>query len=291
MKEKRIWFGNRRRMQWVKPWAPSPEHNLLAFNDLGEFTNGGASLHTSLDASGDYTFEWTGASPDVLEFVHAYARGRYGRELMYWTDPLYAHRNLLPPRWATPWIAADDAIPLIRRARPTTTDNADFSREYPAHGARYSVQAGDESATLLLPIPPGYTLWLGVHGDADVDGKFIATPHEGLVAGTPVPLDRLAVDSTTRVNHSFAASGSSAAAQSWVELSIDTASTAAFTAVGLIAQIHKTGDTPPTGDFLEGMGHSGCDFHSLSPQPLTASFDRSAIVARFVEVGSWQAFS
>jgi hypothetical protein len=39
------------------------------------------------------------------------------------------------------------------------------------------------------------------------------------------------------------------------------------------------------------MGHSGCDFHSLSPQPLTASFDRSAIVARFVEVGSWQAFS
>jgi hypothetical protein len=290
MKERRVWFGNRRRMQWVKPWRPSPEFNPHAYGELTDLANGGLAFTGSLDYAGDYTKEWAGTA-DELEFLRAYRNGRYGRELMYWIDPSYAHRNILPARWATPWISADDAIPLIRRARPAKVDNTDFSREYPAHGARYSVQAGDESATLLLPIPPGYTLWLGVHGDADVDGKFIATPHEGLVAGTPVPLDRLAVDSTTRVNHSFAASGSSAAAQSWVELSIDTASTAAFTAVGLIAQIHKTGDTPPTGDFLEGMGHSGCDFHSLSPQPLTASFDRSAIVARFVEVGSWQAFS
>jgi len=98
MKEKRIWFGNRRRMQWVKAWRESPAQGRLAYSEITQFVNGGAGLNASLDGAGDFTFQWNAASPDDLAFVHAYAQGRYGRELVYWTDPMYAHRNLLPAR-------------------------------------------------------------------------------------------------------------------------------------------------------------------------------------------------
>jgi hypothetical protein len=288
---KRIWFGNRRFMQWCEPYAASPEYGRRRLQVTTEFDNGGYGIEQTLDGSMHFTLSWNARSVDDLAFVFDYASGLYGTEPLYWSDPMYAHRNALSPALSMPWLAAQDAMPLIRRTRPVAVPNPDTSQGYPPFSARYTVLPTDEPLSFPVPIPPGHTAWVGIHSEDPLAVDMVkVTRYEGLVEGAISHPTLLGVGTSQRVNTAFASSGG----QSWIELSLDLSGLGpseqrTFDLTGLAVQVIPTGQAPSTGRFLVGRGHSGCRFDGFpTEQPYSSALDRTVYAAKLVETGAWE---
>lgn len=142
---------------------------------------------------------------------------------------------------------------------------------------------------LYIPIPPGYTAWVGFHGVATGTGGLEVTPipSEGLVADPVLPRI-LPVDSDTRVNTAFPSS-----AYSGIELRYGGGNSTAVTIAGAMVQILRDGVAPQKGGFISGQGHSGCEFDE-APQRQAYSavvgpgFDGMVgLSAKLTEVGDW----
>ncbi|MFF2388954.1 hypothetical protein [Agromyces sp. NPDC058104] len=286
----RLWFGNRRLMQWVKPYKAEASYDTDRYESMSTYLSGGLGLDASLDGHARRTLEWAMTNARELAFIWDYARGRYGDELVYWHDPMYSPENALNPAWSMPWLATRDAIPLVDERRPVLQTNSDFSFKYPAHGAEYTVMKTDTPRTVLVPIPPGHTAHVGIHGDSRANGRVKVTPYEGMVAGAKVNPTVLGVNTSTRVNEAFVGG-----AQSWIELSLDLASipdgeTDSFTLWAMIVQVLRTGQTPEPGDFITGHGSSGYEFLSIPPEVPNSAHPRlfnTTYTVVLGETGAW----
>jgi hypothetical protein len=114
----------------------------------------------------------------------------------------------------------------------------------------------------LIPIPPGYTLWLGACGSATGTAQVVVylfnTPADVLTPVSSSALTLLSSSGATRLNASF--SGSS---YQYAKVFIRRTSTVASTITlsSMMAQLWPTGVTPTlTGNFIEGKGHRGLKF-------------------------------
>ncbi len=117
----------------------------------------------------------------------------------------------------------------------------------------------------LIPIPPGYTLWLGAYGSATgtavVRVHTFVSPGEPTAPITSTALTLLSPTGAVRLNASF--SGSS---YEFVKVFLQRTSTAAstITLAGMMAQLWPTGVTPVLsttgGQFVPGQGHRGLKF-------------------------------
>ncbi len=286
---KYIWFGNRRYMGWFKPYRASPEQSRSGYEQSTDYLSGGGAIDQSLDGHDEFSLVWSTDNPDTLAFVRDFRDGRYGRELMYWTDPMFAKRNACTPAFSMPWIAAEDAIPLVLERPPLKVDTPANSYRYPVYGAEYTVFGTDTVRTLMVPIPPGYTAHVGVHGNVAAEDMVKVTPYEGMVAGSPVNPVILGVATSALVNTSFDGTG-----QSWIELSLDLSSvpdgdSKTFELYAMVVQVLPTGTAPGSGEFVVGRGHSGVSFKGHpKPQPISSGLDKYAVSAQFKETGAWE---
>lgn len=117
----------------------------------------------------------------------------------------------------------------------------------------------------LIPIPPGYTLWLGATGSAT--GTALVRVHAFNSPGNPASpaasssLTLLSSTGAVRLNASY--SGSS---YQYVKVFLQRTSLVASTITlsSMMAQLWPTGVTPPLsttgGSFIEGKGHRGLKF-------------------------------
>lgn len=142
---------------------------------------------------------------------------------------------------------------------------------------------------LYIPIPPGYTAWVGFHGIATGTGGLEVTPipSEGLVADPVLP-PILPVNSDTRVNTAFPGNS-----YSGIELRYGGGTSTAVTIAGAMVQILRDGKAPQNGGFISGQGHSGCEFDE-APQRQAYSavvgpgFDGMVgLSAKLTETGDW----
>lgn len=157
------------------------------------------------------------------------------------------------------------------RVVPTITDTPANTYNLPPVRATYNVttvanaypgQSTIEIPYAIIPIPPGYTLWLGATGSATGTAQVAVylynTPASfGSPAGTAA-LTLLSESGATRLNASF--SGTSYQyAKVFIRRTSLVAST--ITLSSMIAQLWPTGYTPvTTGNFIEGKGHRGLKF-------------------------------
>jgi len=276
--QKLMYFGTRERMTWVRVPAIETPLTKGGWGAEGVYLNGGAYVRRSATGHKRYEFSWGMTDQENIYDIIDYADGLYGAGLIYFHEPFAMVSNILPQFWAAPRLAAEDAPPFVLGKRPTLVATAANAFGYPTQSAVYTLTALDTFSTLWIPIPNGYTLHVGVHGSATGTAAVTVLPDGGSVAN----LTLLNVLTNTLTNYTSTASG----------VTLSFGGVGQLTLAGLIAQVLPTGDSPSTGDFISGRGHSGCRF---APNSITVSgfsapnaLDKVSATAGLIETGAWE---
>lgn len=283
-----LYFGTRNHERFVPMFIPGADYSRVGYSSKSQYLNGGARLRRSKATHREYVMTWPASSTrdelrPIIDFFDGVYDDNDGTNLIYFIDPVAADKNVAPQIWGSPALGAGDGMPLISSVRPTLSATPANTLGYPARSATYTLTGSETAETLYIPIPTGFTAWVGAHGSATGSGGVQVTPFNGPAAGTPVTLTLLAETNATRVNASFAST-----AYSGIELQLKLAGS--VTLSGIIVQILPTGTTPETGGFISGQGHSGCDFESapqVTPYQITGRSEAVGMTMKLTEIGSW----
>lgn len=281
-----MFFGNRNYMQWV----PAPQINYdsskRGYVATAGYLNGGQFVRRSATAAKGYVFTWTLKGRDDVRAVNDYADGVYGNGPIYFLDPFAMDKNLMPQFWATPSLGNQDA-PLIAGEydsdRPSVLMTTPNANGYPFQTAIIQLDTNTSTNDVWIPIPRGYSLWVGAHGTATGSAGVQVIPTLGPNGqDTPVDVDLLDVNTSTRVNTQINGDTYSGGI-----VTLDGAGTLNLT--GVMAQVLRNNVTPQAGGFISGQGHSGCSF--VEEPTLTnysVGINRAGIVANLVETEGWR---
>lgn len=285
MSDKKMWFGNRNYMQWIPCPQAGANYGSIGAGQGGTWLHGGAYRRQTLNASKTRRLTWPLDGRDAIRPITDYVEGVYGPGAVYWLDPFDMDQNALSQSFATPSLGGYDAITLNGSlVRPQLVATSANSLGYPTESAIYTLNAAtDTPFRHWIPIPPGYTAWVGVHGIAGSGGAVYARTTNGPVGGgADQALTILPVSSTTRVTDSFPSSSTVTGIEVWV------GGTGTITLSGIMVQVLKTGVTPQIGGFISGQGHSGMSFDGWPEKnAYSAALDLIGLTANFVETEQW----
>lgn len=282
----KMYFGNRNYMQWI----PAPQINFdgskRGYTSVSTYLNGGAFVRRSTTASKGYNFSWTMKTRDDIRAINDYADGVYGNGPIYFLDPFAMDRNLLPQYWAVPMLASVDA-PLLAgqydEDRPLLTATDTNTLGYPPQTATYTLTDGIKFNTVWIPVPPGYSLFVGAHGSATGTAGVLATPTTGptsVGSGINVPLH--AVTDDQRVYTEIDGDAYTGAI-----ISLKGVGTVSLT--GVMAQVLQHPVVPTAGGFISGQGHSGCSF---TGEPNLSNYsvglNRAGMTVDLIETEGWR---
>jgi hypothetical protein len=262
------------------PAVNMPSSKQGYFNKV-DFLNGGTSIRRSTAAHKNYTMSWNFLDRDEARKILDLADGVYGRGPIYVHDPMAADRNVLPQWWATPSQGLSDGLALNDGTRGEAVTTPANTLNFPSESVLYTVLEG-QTRRVWVPIPDGYTAWVGAYGSNGTGGTVVATPTINAGSdGTPVTLTLLSVSSDARFNQSFASSSFDG-----VTLSLGGAGT--LTLSGIMVQVLETGVTPETGGFISGQGNSGLQFVAQPTYtPYSSALDKVGVVAELTEYYGW----
>lgn len=281
-----MYFGNRERMTWVR--APDANYDgSRAGWDGGAttFLSGGTLVQRSTSAHRVFNYSWNSMSRNEIRAISDYADGVWGPGAIFLLDPFAMDRNILPQHWATPRTALVDAPVLSGAPRrevveyPTQFVNL---LGYPARGIlyRYTTNwpAVNTRPKIYLPIPPGYTLWFGAHGEPS-DLSVLRVTAGASVTVPPI----LSNTDDTRFSNFW--NGSEFAG---VEITLG-ANSGSSVISGMMAQVLPTGTAPKPGGFISGQGHSGLRFATQpSLTQNSVALDRQSLAVQLVEDEAWR---
>lgn len=278
----KMWFGTRNYMTWVECPAVGVDSSKFDWNNQTNFLNGGANVRRSTNSHKEFQLSWNMTSRENIRAISDFADGFYGGGPIYWADPFTMDTNMMPAQWGAMYLNTKDGT-AYAGTRPIQVNTDANSLGYPTYSAQYTISASDTQPSVWIPIPPGYTAWVGAKGTSGSGGLLRAIPTTGPSStGTAVTIAPTAVGSTTRVTQSFANS----AGYDGVLITLGGSGTITLTSV--IVQVLKDGTTPKTGGFISGQGHSGCTF---AAQPTlnnySAALDKVGLTAKLVETQAW----
>lgn len=279
MSDNQMWFGNRNKMQWVPcPTVGAPVRREVAAQSMG-FLNGGAWRRMSMSGAKVYELDWSLNSRDSLRPITDYAEGVFGPGPLYWSDPFTMDKNVAAQSFATPSVGGYDGVILTGTdVRPELIPTSANSLGYPHESALYDTTGMTDPIVQWVPVPPGYTAWVGVHGSPGAGGGVVLNFGAG-----DEEANLLGVDDLTRVVDSgdYPDGG-------W--LSVRLGGVGTITLTGIMIQVLPTGIPPETGGFISGQGHSGCSFDGEHPEieAYSAAMDLIGMSARLVETEQWQ---
>ncbi len=282
-----MWFGTREYMQWIPCPAINSDASKTDWNTGAKYLNGGSYVRRSNTSAKTLTLTWNMQHRDDIRPVTDYADGVYGTGPIFMLDPFAMDKNIFPQFWATPYLNTQDGPVRSTNAIPVAITTPTGTLGYPSNSAVYTIRSGASNVvpSVYLPVAPGYTIWIGVHGTKSGNQNVVLTPAINSTSdGTPVNATFLSAANTNRVTNSF--SGDS---YQGVTVSL-TGTTGEMTLTGLIAQVLPTGVSPLRGKFISGQGHSGFSFES---QPTvtyySAALDRVGVSASLIETEAWNA--
>jgi hypothetical protein len=271
----KVYFGNDEKQSWIV----APQSNMQAGSKGYVFEQqllSGSTFIKRSDASHRrFEMSWLGSlnSPDLqdgLQLIKEFSDGLYGTSKMFWNDPYALKTNLFSPAWAAPFMSigsdweaiCPDDVGVTKQTVTTASISSlvgNNTKNYPANSAKFLAPGNPnlESDKFTFYVPPGYTLWLGLHGHHGNTGAAFGRAYKNKVAATPTAITPLGVDTSTRVNTAFS---STVADKVEFYIAKIASSPCEFHISGLIAQLLPTGQSPGTGDFLSGRGTTGLEF-------------------------------
>jgi hypothetical protein len=217
-----------------------------------------------------YDFIFTLADSRELALYRRLRQGSFGTGLIYFPDPMAQRVNLFPPHWAEPGLIETTDWPSTADTDPTYSNVSTNVYDQPLRKSTFNVTATANTAptkatsSIILPIPPDQTLWLGVSGAVTGTAVQRVVAHN-IAAGssTGSSLTLLTDTASTRLNASFAGSS-----YDYVEVFGEwrtTSASSTLVVTSRIAQLWPTGTTPTlTGNHMAGEGNTGCIF--VGPQ-------------------------
>lgn len=262
---KGVWFGIEGDMGWVPAPLSGGQGGPVRWRAVDEMLNGGAVVRQSAASHRRFSLSWAVQSMEGLDRLY---RVLNSRGPFYYVDPFAAQHNAIPPYWASPATWMFGGPPLVNGLEPTLVAG-NVVNNYPAESVRFTTTKSVRT-NIVLPVPEGYTLHLGVHGSG---GRY------RLNSGNHVA--PLAPSNTTRTNLTLNG-------PTFATLWVDGAHTC--TVAGIIAQILPVGETPKQGGFLSGMGQTALQ---LADDPMFTDYSaalsnaQKGVAADFVEVGAW----
>lgn len=292
-----IWFGNTSKFVTL----PAPDFPFavseVGYGDTMAFENGGHAAAFSQGFAKRYDFAYGIHDSDLLGKVRRFRQGSYGTGLLNFANPFVYERNLFSPAWAEPGLIEGGDWANIGENTPSYAAVSANSYDQPLRKATWSITATANTApsaaraSFIIPIPPSYTLHLGVSGA--VTGTAVQRVIAyNIAAGTSAAsnLTPLTDTSSTRLNASFAGSS-----YDYVQVFNDwRTSSAASTATvtSRLAQLWPTGVTPTlTGNHVPGEGHTGLKFFSGSMESsyrvLASDARYSSLGFSLIETGAW----
>lgn len=281
----RTYFGTREFATWINTVAPGVGYNMVGQRDNLQYLGGGAGGRSSSGYHMEYTLSWPNASRDEVRLITDFYAGIHGDGLIHWLDPFAMDKNLLSAMWASPFLNCSDGYPLVGNERPKMVPNPDRSQLYPSRMAQYAFAASAPKRSAYVPVPPGYTAWIGAHGVASTQGLVARST----VAGTPVGAEVLVPIQSVSDRTRFSAS-IPGGEQGGVEISVDTSVAASITLAGVMIQVLPSLATPTDGAFISGQGNSGCEFDggpAVTPYYVLGN-ESVGLSSRLIETGDWQ---
>ncbi len=274
--QRQMFFGTADRMTWIPAPLASPQITSTFWRDSANYLNGGAYIRHSATSHKVFSYSWGTSSMEDLAELQAYFDGAYGDPPFYFLDPLAARSNCLPLWIAAPALGLEDAPVLAEGLTPTSTGLVPNTNHYPFRGATYSLNVGTDHPVYVasIPVPAGYTLWVGVHGAATGDAHVN-------VGSTPCSL----LDTSDAQRTDTAVDGDGGL----IDLTLS--GNGYLTIYGMIAQVLPVGESPSIGGFVPGRGHSGV---RLSNDPQVTEYSAAipgaqvAMTAEFTETGAWE---
>lgn len=275
-----MYMGTRYRADWVPAPATGGSFSEVGYNAKQQYLNGGAAVRRSRATHREYELAWNPTKRADLRQITDIASGLWGSGLIYFLDPMAIDQNLLPQFMAAPILAGTDGLPAVGEDAPTLSATPITSLGYPVQMGHYGTSTVRQR--VYIPIPPGYSAWVGVHGDTSIVGGSLAVQPllgpDNLAAEVVIPMQ--GVNDVVRVSTQFNGDD-----YQGIEVYVQDNTTYA----GAMVQVFKNGINPPLGDFISGQGNSGCEF-AETPQmtAYSAPLDRVGMTATLVEVGAWQ---
>lgn len=279
---RKMWFGTRDRMKWVECPAVNVSASKTGVFIKTDYLSGGVNVKRSASAYKQYELSWEMRTRSEMRLITDFADQLFGTGAIYWADPFVMDTNMLPQSFGAPFLGGLDGIILSGKTeRPTLVRTDTNNNGYPTQSVIYTVGT-ETKPTTWVPVPPGYTAWVGAHGVAGSGGTVRVTPTTaGYVLGTPVDLPLLSVIGTTRVNQSFDSTVCDG-------ITVALGGSGTLTLSALIVQLLPTGVTPTVGDYISGQGQSGCSF---AEQPelnqYSAALDKVGLSVQLVETQQW----
>lgn len=303
---------------WFKTPNRGADGSPVGWGVDGTLLNGGGYAHNSFGSHKRYQYAWPDSSTrQEAQFMKSLADGTYGRGLIHFIEPTLYDQNILPARVADPSMAIDnEGASLVYGYNPTAVATTDWQTNLlPITSALYdltNVTPGYRGTpdSVYVPIPEGYTLYLGAFYSATGSGGIFTRNvladgrEESDVLLNPIDPNSsvIAVDTFSGVRG--------------IRLWLGKYSTgaASVTATALIARLIRTdriliedagyaegryglepygGVLTPThidsGPWVGGMGHSGCRFVGKPTFVSNTGVNGGQVgfAATFQEVGSW----
>lgn len=284
-----VWFGTKGLEQWI----PCPTVDVPAtkqgYGEATAFLGGGAAVRRSKVSAKRYTMSWVQKSRATLAPIRDYAEGVYGNGFIYYLDPFEMDRNILPSYLAQPAQNFYDGPFVADGVRPTIVTDATSVNNYPVESAIYTLTATSKVPSVYIPIPPGHTFGIGVHGQLlSGNARVSITPQissTGLGTMTDVPTyNNLAT--APLITHTFAASSGIVG----VNISLNATTASQLQLYGIVGQVRPDGqDFSGNVPFMSGQGSSGMQFLPGSPTYSQYSYalDRVGMSADLIETEAW----
>lgn len=286
MSNKQMWFGNQAHMQWVPCPQAGADYSAGGSAQSMGYLNGGAFRRQTLTAAKTYQLSWNLTSRESIRAITDYAEGVYGNGLIFWSDPFTMDQNVLTQSFATPSLGGYDGPTLDGSdERPELVATSANTLGYPTETAIYEMVSGEAGPRHWIPIPPKHTAWVGVHGTAGsgTAGIYITRTNGLNNTGSATLVPFTPVTSSTRVTTAVNATST----VNGIKIYLSGSGTCNLTAI--IVQILPTGQTPKTGGFISGQGHSGCAWDGMpAKEAYSSALDLAGLSASFVETGIWQ---
>ena len=300
-----MWFGTTQKMQLVRVPSQGMQRNRVGYSSTSQLENGGMYIYEPqltkhLEYSMDFgTYEATAAAG--LDIYAQYAQGFYGNGPFYFADPMYYDVNLFSYQWSAPGMSPraytlSGAGGVVATAANTVNQPVNSMQTFVADATANNVYDTTYYNPTIIPIPPGYTLWLGWSGSAAANGVIRM---EQWVSGAASPaassnLTALSVTGTTRLNTSVASTSAEFVKIGYARSASGTG--ANVTVTSMVAQLWPTGFSPTlTGNFVPGEGNNGCKFIDSAVQETYIMRDNQyrnvhlkGLSFKMAEVGSWQ---
>lgn len=222
-----------------------------------------------------------------LDLFAKYRSGFYGPGMFYVNHPAWFSTNLFAPAWASPKLI-EQGWENFGPSTPTFANTAANSYDQPTRSAVWSITTTANAIpsaagqSVVIPIPPTYTLHLGASGSATGTGA-VMVHNDALTVSS---LTVLSPTASTRLNATYTGASTSYVR---VWLGRTTSATSTLTLTSLMAQLWPTGSSPTlTGSHVAGDGHTGLEFIDDAVPEQYYALGMKALQFRLQEVGAWR---